>query len=83
MLKRHPIGIMGGTFDPIHIGHLVLAQAAYETLGLEKVVFIPAGRPPHKKDRGRMRRASTGLLGPNSRARKPAITAVVTSPTVL
>ncbi len=51
MLKRHPIGIMGGTFDPIHIGHLVLAQAAYETLGLEKVVFIPAGRPPHKKDR--------------------------------
>lgn len=51
MLKKHRIGIMGGTFDPIHIGHLMLAQAAYETLQLEKVVFIPAGNPPHKRDK--------------------------------
>ena len=42
---------MGGTFDPIHIGHLILAQAAYEQLGLDKVLFIPAGKPPHKRDR--------------------------------
>ena len=45
------IGIMGGTFDPIHIGHLILAQSAYEQLNLDKVVFIPAGRPPHKQNR--------------------------------
>lgn len=42
---------MGGTFDPIHIGHLILAQSAYEQLGLDKVLFIPAGKPPHKRDR--------------------------------
>lgn len=42
------IGIMGGTFDPIHIGHLILAKSAYEQLGLDKVLFIPAGKPPHK-----------------------------------
>lgn len=51
MSLKHRIGIMGGTFDPIHVGHMLLAQAAYETLELEKVIFIPAGRPPHKKDR--------------------------------
>lgn len=45
------IGIIGGTFDPIHIGHLILAQSAYEQLGLDKVLFIPAGRPPHKRER--------------------------------
>ena len=50
MLKKK-VGIMGGTFDPIHIGHLILAQAAYEQLGLDKVLFIPAGKPPHKRDR--------------------------------
>lgn len=42
------VGIMGGTFDPIHIGHLILAENAYEQFGLEKVVFMPAGNPPHK-----------------------------------
>lgn len=45
-MKR--IGIMGGTFDPIHIGHLILAKSAYEQLFLDKVLFIPAGNPPHK-----------------------------------
>ncbi|RPF47129.1 nicotinate-nucleotide adenylyltransferase [Thermodesulfitimonas autotrophica] len=42
------IGLMGGTFDPIHYGHLVAAEDARYELGLEKVVFIPAGQPPHK-----------------------------------
>lgn len=42
---------MGGTFDPIHIGHLILGEKAYEQLELEKVLFMPSGNPPHKKDR--------------------------------
>ena len=37
------IGIMGGTFDPIHIGHLILGEAAYEQFGLDEVWFLPAG----------------------------------------
>lgn len=41
---------MGGTFDPIHIGHLVTAEAVRMEFGLEKVLFIPAGNPPHKQD---------------------------------
>jgi nicotinate-nucleotide adenylyltransferase len=44
------IGLMGGTFDPIHFGHLVLAEQARETLGLERVLFVTAGNPPHKPD---------------------------------
>lgn len=44
------IGLMGGTFDPIHIAHLVIAEEAIEKLGLGEVVFIPAARPPHKAD---------------------------------
>lgn len=42
------IGLYGGTFDPIHIGHLILARDAIEQLGLDRVVFIPAARSPHK-----------------------------------
>jgi nicotinate-nucleotide adenylyltransferase len=42
------LGILGGTFDPIHIAHLALAEEAAEALGLERVVFVPAGVPPHK-----------------------------------
>lgn len=42
------IGISGGTFDPIHIGHLIIAQYALESLNLDKIVFIPSGKPPHK-----------------------------------
>lgn len=44
------IGIMGGTFDPIHIGHLIIAEKAREEFSLKKVFFIPAGIPPHKKE---------------------------------
>ena len=43
------IGIMGGTFDPIHNGHLMLGQAAYEAFGLDEVWFLPNGNPPHKE----------------------------------
>lgn len=42
------LGIMGGTFDPIHIGHLQIACAVSQRLGLEQVMFIPAYIPPHK-----------------------------------
>jgi nicotinate-nucleotide adenylyltransferase len=43
------IGVMGGTFDPIHLGHLVTAEAVRHRFGLHQVVFVPTGRPPHKK----------------------------------
>lgn len=45
------LGIFGGTFDPVHIGHLIVAQDAYEALGLDRVVFVPAAVPPHKRGR--------------------------------
>lgn len=47
----HKTGIMGGTFDPIHIGHLFLAEQAYDQLGLDTILFIPSGNPPHKRHR--------------------------------
>ncbi|MDR0654162.1 MAG: adenylyltransferase/cytidyltransferase family protein, partial [Synergistaceae bacterium] len=42
------IGIMGGTFDPIHYGHLFIAEAAHLALSLDRLIFVPAGLPPHK-----------------------------------
>ena len=45
------VGILGGTFDPPHLGHLVLAQEAYQALGLTQVLFVPAGEPWRKAGR--------------------------------
>lgn len=42
------VGVFGGTFDPPHIGHLIIAQEAYEQAHLDRVVFMPAPAPPHK-----------------------------------
>jgi len=42
------LGVMGGTFDPIHLGHLAVAEEAREVLALERILFVPAGQPPHK-----------------------------------
>ena len=43
------IGFLGGTFNPVHIGHLAIAQMAQETMRLEKIIFVPSNWPPHKK----------------------------------
>lgn len=45
------LGVFGGTFDPPHIGHLVVAQEVLHQLGLDRVLFMPAAVPPHKRDR--------------------------------
>ena len=49
--RSYRLGIMGGTFDPIHHGHLVAAEAAFDRLGLDVVVFMPAGSPAFKQDK--------------------------------
>ncbi|GAA0442909.1 nicotinate-nucleotide adenylyltransferase [Lentibacillus halophilus] len=43
------VGLLGGTFDPPHIGHLIVAQEVRETLGLDEVWFMPSQQPPHKQ----------------------------------
>jgi nicotinate-nucleotide adenylyltransferase len=42
------LGLLGGTFDPPHLGHLIVASAAFESLELDRILFIPAAAPPHK-----------------------------------
>jgi nicotinate-nucleotide adenylyltransferase len=50
-MTKTPIGVFGGTFDPPHYGHLVIAEEARARLGLRRVIFLPAGQPPHKPER--------------------------------
>jgi nicotinate-nucleotide adenylyltransferase len=45
------LGLLGGSFDPIHEGHVAAARAALRDLGLDRVLFLPTGRPPHKPER--------------------------------
>ncbi|MBE5927618.1 MAG: nicotinate-nucleotide adenylyltransferase [Lachnospiraceae bacterium] len=44
------VGILGGTFDPIHLGHLIIGENAYDECGLENVFVMPSGQPPHKEN---------------------------------
>ena len=61
-LKTGRVGIYGGTFDPVHIGHLISAEAVYHACDLDKVVFIPAYNPPHKKNRSINAQARLAML---------------------
>ncbi|MGI8432925.1 MAG: nicotinate-nucleotide adenylyltransferase [Chthoniobacterales bacterium] len=49
--RLQKIGVFGGSFDPIHHGHLILAREALETLGLDQILFVPAAQSPHKPGR--------------------------------
>ncbi len=63
------VGIFGGTFDPPHIGHLILAEEAWFQLGLDIITIVPAGDPPHKRDRrlspaeSRVRMVEAAIVG--------------------
>jgi nicotinate-nucleotide adenylyltransferase len=50
MIQRPTVGLLGGTFDPIHNGHLAVARAAQQALALDRVRFIPSARPAHRPD---------------------------------
>lgn len=47
-MAQRRIGVFGGTFNPVHLGHLVMAQDAQESFALDEVLWMPAGQPPHK-----------------------------------
>lgn len=49
--KCKKLAIMGGTFDPIHMGHLIIAEAVRDNMKMEAVLFVPSGTPPHKLDK--------------------------------
>ncbi len=57
-MKKRRIGVYGGKFDPIHVGHLMCAEWVREAFGLDKVLFVTSASPPHKK---------TGVLDANER----------------
>lgn len=50
-MSEKKIAIFGGTFDPPHLGHLILAEQIKNNFGLAEIIFMPAGSPPHKKDK--------------------------------
>jgi nicotinate-nucleotide adenylyltransferase len=45
------VGVLGGTYDPVHLGHLAIARHAHDALALDRITLVPAGTPPHKRDR--------------------------------
>ena len=49
MKKKKKVGILGGTFNPIHVGHLMMAETAYDSFQLDCVLMMPNGNPPHKE----------------------------------
>ena len=49
-LRGRRIGLLGGTFNPVHLGHMAMAEAALDEFSLSHVLFIPTGQPPHKRD---------------------------------
>lgn len=49
-LQKGKTGIFGGTFNPIHNGHLIVAESVREQFGLDRVLFMPSGQPPHKRN---------------------------------
>ena len=49
--SKQRIAVFGGTFDPVHLGHLIVAEQCREQAGLDQVWFVPAARPPHKRER--------------------------------
>jgi nicotinate-nucleotide adenylyltransferase len=51
-VRRRRIGVFGGTFDPVHAGHLIMAGEAVERLRLDEMLFMPARKPAHKRSRG-------------------------------
>ncbi len=68
-MSKNKIGIIGGTFDPIHNGHLIIAENSRKTFNLDKVIFMPAGIPPHKRDKdisSNLHRYNMTLLAINS-----------------
>ena len=52
MSSKTRVGLMGGSFDPIHLGHITIAREARDALQLSHVLFLPSGRPPHKAHLG-------------------------------
>lgn len=65
---EYRLGVLGGSFNPIHNAHLTMARAAMASFGLERVLFLPAGSPPHKREgladaRHRLRMAELAVVG--------------------
>ena len=69
--KVNRLGVMGGTFDPIHNAHLVLAETALYTFSLDKVVFIPSRRPPHKESQAELDAEHRAVMTELAIAREP------------